>query len=310
MLTWTALSMTPILFVAPNPTLEQLEQILLNCLIAGASYALISVGFNVIYSTSKVYDFGYGGAYTFGAYLSWSLSAKLGMTFGVSALITVCAVGLIGCVVELLLYAPMRNKGATPLLLMLASLGMYIVMENAIVILWGSGVKADRPSWVRPIEWMHARITSGQLAIVLVSVALMVAITLGLHFTRRGLGLRAVASNPMLARLNGLAVSKFLLGARSTGYMLASFAGVMVALDKDLVPTIGFSALLVAIVAAIMGGIGSYGGAVAGGLILAFVESLTTWYLSSEWQNSAAFLVLLLVLLFRPRGLFSRSPGG
>jgi branched-chain amino acid transport system permease protein len=284
-----------------------LSQILLDSLIAGSIYALVALGFGLVYSTAGFFHFAHGAVYAAGAYLVFSAwSAGLSLYFAVP--LAIVGGMLIGMLMEIGIYRPLRRKRASNLTLLIASLGMFIVGQNLISLIFGDDTKTLRTGLVSEgIPILGARLTKVQLGIITSSVLLIGCCWFLLKKTKIGRAMRAVADDPQLAAIRGINVDRVILFAFAVGSALVVTAATLVALDSDMTPMMGFYALLVAVVAVIAGGIGSIPGAALGGLLIGAAEQLGAWRLPTEWQQTIVFSILILFLTFRPQGFLGRS---
>ena len=285
-----------------------LPQLTANALIAAGAYCLVAVGFGLIFATTRFFHFAHGAVYAWGAYLAFLFVKVLGLPLPVGAALAVVLCAGLGAAFELVLYRPLRARGASPLVLLLASLGAYVVLQNLISLFFGDQTQTLRSGVVRVgLPILGARVTPIQLVIIGAAVLLTAAVWLLLKRTRLGLEMRAVANDPALALVSGVRSSRVILATFVLGSALAGLAGILVALDVDMTPTMGMNALMMGVVAVIVGGTGSVPGAALGALLLAFAQHFGVWHISSKWQDAIAFVVLLLFLLFRPEGFLGRK---
>lgn len=285
-----------------------LRQLLLNGVIAGASYLLVALSFAIIYRVARFFHFAHGIVFTAGAYLTFVFRIWLGFPFSWSILIAVALSTLLGCLMEFSVYRPLRHKGSSSLVLLLASLGTYIVLQNVISIVFGDDTKSIRSKAVEEgFNILGARITPVQLLIICVSAVLTIAVMIFLEKTKAGKAIRAVANDPELANISGINSNRVTLWVFAMGSALAATAGILVALDVDMTPTMGLNALMMGIVVAIIGGIGRIPGVILGALLLGMAQHLGVWKIGSQWQDAIAFGVLLVFLLFRPQGFLGRE---
>ena len=284
------------------------NQLLLNSIIAGSTYTLIALSFSLIYSTTKFFHFAHGAVYTFCPYFAYLFTIILGIPLFISIPLAVASSSIVGVLTELLIYKPLRRKGTTPLILLLASLGIYIVLQNIISMSFGDDTKTLRNGIVREgLEILGARITPIQIAIIIVSMFLLIACWALMRYTKIGTAMRAVASAPDLALVSGIDSDRVILFTFALGSALAGVAAILVSFDIDMTPTMGMNALMMGVVAVIIGGVGSIPGAALGGFLLAFAQNFGVWKISSQWQDAIAFIILLLFLLYRPYGIFGKK---
>ena len=252
-----------------------IEQLLVNGIIAGSIYSLVAVGFALIYQTTRFFHFAHGAVYTFGAYFAYLFYVQLGLDRLLAFPLACIATMLLGVGLEVSIYRPMRNRKATDLTLLIASLGLYIVLQNVISMIWGDDTKTMRTGEVvEGHEVLGARITDIQIAIIITSAVLITLIALMLTRTKFGKALRALANDPELARLSGINSDRYIMYAFAIGSFLAAVAAIMISFDTDMTPTMGFNALVMGVIAVIVGGIGSLPGAALGGLFIGLAQNL------------------------------------
>jgi len=285
------------------------EQLVLNGIIAGSIYSLVALGFAVIYQTTRFFHFAHGAVYTFGAYFAFLFYTQLGLDRLFAFPLACVSTMILGVVLEVSIYKPMRKNKATDLTLLIASLGLYIVLQNVISIVWGDDTKTMRSGEVvEGHEVFGARITDVQIMIIVTSIVLITLMALLLTRTKFGKALRALANDHELALLSGVNSDRYIMYAFAIGSFLAAVAAIMISFDTDMTPTMGFNALVMGVIAVIVGGIGSLPGAALGGLLIGLAQNLGVWKLPSKWQDTIAFVILILFLLFRPYGILGKKP--
>ena len=285
-----------------------IQQLLLNGLIAGSIYSLVALGFSLIYQTTRFFHFAHGAIYTFGAYFAYLFYIQLG--YGRIVAFPLACVGamVLGAGCEVLVYKQMRKRKATDLTLLIASLGLYTLLQNIISMAWGDDTKTMRTGEV--VEGhavLGARITDVQIMVIAATVILITLMTLILTQMKFGKTLRALANDSELAQLSGINSDRYILYAFSIGSFLAAVAAIMISFDTDMTPTMGFNALVMGVVAVIVGGIGSLPGAALGGLLIGLAQNLGVYWLPSKWQDTIAFVILILFLLLRPYGILGKK---
>ncbi len=279
-------------------------QICLNTLHSASVIALIAVGFALIFRATHFFHFAHAILYTSGAYLVFAFKTKIGSPTWLAIPLALLAATCVGCLIELLIYKPLRNRKASPLILLLASLGLYIVLQNVISMIFGDDTKIIRSEGIQAgINIFGAHVTPIQLATLLLSLLLLLIVTLLLKKTRIGRSIRAVASDATLADLSGIDSNRVILIVMGLGSFLAAVAGILVALDVDMTPTMGMQPLMLAVVATIVGGIRSLWGIALASLLLASAQQLTAWQIGAQWQECAAFVVLVAFLVVWPKGV-------
>ncbi|HEX9185267.1 MAG TPA: branched-chain amino acid ABC transporter permease [Burkholderiales bacterium] len=280
-------------------------QLLVNGLVNGSHYALLGLSFGLIFGTTRITHFAYGPLYALSAYACWWASAKLGLPLAAAAAFGIGAGAVAGVLCYVLLYRPFERAGSPPLVILIASLGLLILLENAIGIVFGTDTKvvAAPPAGIFVLG--PAVFTSVQLAQVGALAAIALALWLFLSRTRFGRAVLAQTDNPEMATIVGIDTQRMSLLVFALGSAIAAVPACLVLVKDGATAHMGFVAVFMGFVAVVVGGIGSLRGAVAGGYALGLVESLGLWKIPSEWQSTIAFVVLFLVLLFRPQGLFS-----
>lgn len=283
-------------------------QILLNTIVVCFSYSLIACGFSIVYSTTRFIHFTQGIAFTLSPYCAYLLTSKVGLPVIYSILLAVLFTTIVGMLIEVLAYRPLRRKGSSLLMLLLSSLGIYIILQNLISLIFGDDTKSLRTGDVSVgMEFLGARITTVQVVIIVTSIFLLLSCWALMKYTRIGATMRAVAANPELAFVTGIDTDKVILFTFAIGSALAGIAGILISFDTDMTPTMGMNALMMGVVAIIIGGVGSIPGAALGAFLLAFAQNFGVWKISSQWQDAIAFIVLLLFLLLRPQGFFGKK---
>ena len=279
----------------------QLWQALANGVMTGALLAIPAIGFSTIFAVLRYPSFAIAGWVTLGAFAGWIANTRLG--FPVLALIPVAflAAGLVGGLLENASLRALRPAGA--LTVAIGSIGLNIVVENVIRFFYGNDLRGfDLP--LKPdLRFGGVRIGPQQIENLLMALATMVAVFLFLRFSRFGRGMRAVADNPDLARLKGIDPGTISQAALVLGCGLAGVGGVLLGLDTSIDPLTGYRVLLSVFAAAVLGGLGSIPGAVAGALALGLAEELALLVAPPTYRTGIGFVAILLMLTFRPRGL-------
>ncbi len=298
--------------------LPQLLQQLFNGLSLGAIYALIAIGYTMVYGIIGMINFAHGDIYMIGAYVGLVTLSAVGTQSGlpiwfIIALMLVVAVvitGLYGFAVEQVAYKPLR--GSPRLVALISAIGMSIFLQNWVAL--GQGARDMAVPALLPGaftfnlgEGFDVYIPYARVLIIVVAVALMIALTLYIKHSRMGRASRACAQDMHMANLLGIDTNRVISFTFILGAMLAAVGGVLIALAVGkLNPFIGFIAGIKAFTAAVLGGIGSIPGAMLGGVVLGVAETFAAAYISSEYKDIVAFGLLVLILLFRPTGLLGK----
>lgn len=283
-------------------------QAVLNSLVSASWIALVAIGFMLIFHTTHFFHFAHGVVFTGAAYLTLLFNKSLGLPLSFSLAFAIMLSAFLGCLMDILVYRPLRHRDAPPLVMLLASLGLYVIFQNVIALVFGNETRTIRFGMVQEgIEFLGGRITTIQVLTACVSAALLIAVWIMVRKTKVGMAMLAVANNPELASLSGIEVDRVILYAFAIGSLLAGVAGVLVALDVDMTPTMGMNALMMAVVAVMIGGIGSVPGVALGALLLGMARHIGVLKIGSQWQDAIAFVILLIFLLMRPEGVLGKK---
>lgn len=292
--------------------MEMLLQQVINGLTIGSVYALLALGFTMIFGVLNLINFAHGEFFSIGAYVSMTVLVMGGLlTVGlplpiiviVMFAVAIAASSSVGVIVERLAYRPIGRERRIQLLI--TSLGVSIFLQNAIMLLWGKRFVAY-PEVIKAesFEFAGAVITNIQIMIIVVSVLLMWGLHLYVQNTRMGKAMRATSLDPVTVTLMGVNVNRIVTFCFILGSGLGGVAGVMVGLQYGVLTfMMGFLAVVKAFTAVILGGMGNIPGAVVGGLILGMLEAFGAGYISAQWKDVIAFVILIVVLVLRPTGL-------
>ena len=284
-----------------------LVQIILNTLASAGLIALVAVGFSVIYSTVRFFHFAHGAVFTVSGYAFFWLITSGHLSPWAGVPIAVAMGGILGVLTELAVYRPLRCHDASGLVFLLASLGMFIVLENLVILGFGEETRVMRGGSVA--EGLHVlggHVTLVQLYTIVSSAILCSSTAFLLRFTQVGRIIRAVANDAELAKCVGVDIDSIILLVFGVGSALAAIAAILMGYDVGLSPTMGFSVLLLGVVAAVVGGMGSVSGAVFGALLISAAQNFTAWCLPTQWQDAITFLILVVFLVLRPQGFFGK----
>lgn len=284
--------------------MDLLIQLFVTGLINGCHYALLGIGFGLIFATTRIVHFAYGPIFTFAAYIAWFVSGSLGLSIWLGLIAAVAGAALLGVGSYVLIYRPLERRNAPVLVPLIASLGVYIVLENLVGIVFGTGVRV-----VENVESsVHflgpAFFTSIHVWQVVSLLLIGGALAAFLRWTRYGQATLAMTDDPEMARIIGIDTVRVSLLVFAIGSAISAVPAVLILLKDGASSHMGFAAVFMAFVAVIVGGVGSLRGAAAGGFLLGLVQSLGLWQIPTEWQASIAFVVLFLMIMLRPEGLF------
>ncbi len=285
---------------------------LINGLAVGGIYALIALGYTMVYGVMRLINFAHGDLFTIGSYLgmtilaTYAVTAYLGPFAGVLVLImmVMVLVGIVGVILERVAYRPVRQ--ADRLSAVVSALGASIFFSNLVMLIWGPRFRVY-PEDIMPritLNILGLDVPLLRILVLVTSLCLMGILYFFVQKTRTGTAIRAVAIDHGAARLMGINVNRIISLVFLIGPALGGAAGVMVGLYYGQVNfTMGWSYGLKAFIAAVLGGIGNIPGAMLGGLLLGVIEALGAAFISTAWKDGIAFIVLILILIFRPTGL-------
>lgn len=280
-------------------------QYIMNGLISGGILALPAVAFSLLYGILRFPNFAIGAYLTAGGFIAYAANVTLGLPIYLTFVLTMVASGLLGVGVDRLAFKPMRNR--RPLTLAIVSIGVSFILENIARFIWGNDLKSYNIPVLRGMEWAGIRIGKEQVLILGVALVSMALVQILLRFTRMGKAMRAVADNPMLASVKGIDSERVISWTSYIGAALAGAAGVMVGIDTSIDPLLGFKLVLSIFASAILGGIGSASTAAGGAFFVGLAEEVSMIWLPATYKSAIGFSMILLVLLFRPQGLFGRN---
>lgn len=283
-------------------------QVIINGIIIGGIYALMAIGFNLIFSSVRFFHLLYGILAVLGIYLTRMFLIIFKLNFFISLILGAVLTGLVSLLFWQFLYQPLVKRKASDLVLMVTSFGALIVVQNIIALIWKNNTYSiSITDTIKPgYEFFGLTITFNQLIILFTSLILMITLELFLSRTKYGMAIRAIGDNVDLTNILGIKTNQIILLVFFIGTFMSSVAGTLVALEIGVRPTYGLWLVLKAIIASIIGGIGSMRGALVGGLLLGVVENIGIYFIGANWQEVTAFSLLTAFLLFKPQGLFSK----
>ena len=279
-------------------------QILANGLCISAVYVVLALGFGLIYFTTKNFHIAHGAVYTLGAYVGYQVMVNWSGPIWLAALAVICVCAASGCIMEILIYKPLVKRKSPPEVVMIASLGTYILAVNLLALVAGNDAKVLRFEVERTYMFGSARLTAVQLAQVVVALLVVLLLRLVLTKSLAGKYWRAVADNQVLGSVLGFRVSRIRLGVFAAGSALAGLAGFLRALDVGMTPYVGMQAVVTSAVACILGGLGLFLAPIGGALVVGLLQGVVMWYASAAWESAVTFWLLILFLVFRPQGFF------
>ncbi|GAB6280358.1 MAG: branched-chain amino acid ABC transporter permease [Thermovirga sp.] len=288
--------------------METLLQQIINGLSLGSVYALIAVGYSLVYSILLFSNFAYGGFLVIGGYICYYTLAAVGHNIWIASLLAMLGAGASAVLVERLAYKPIRERTNVTLYLLIASMGMSIVIENIFVVTVGGRFRALPPVIpTNPVSVFGLATTSAfDILSLVMAILFLTSLQVFLSRTKWGLAIRAASYDLRTAGLMGVNVNQLISIVFFVAGLLAAVGGIFLSVRYTLYPQLGFITIK-AFVAAVIGGLGSLPGAVVGSLILGLAEMLTAGFISSQMRDIVVFGMLVLTLLWRPTGLFGKQ---
>lgn len=281
-------------------------QILLNGLLQGILFGAIGVAFALVYRTTKVFHLAVGGVGALAPYLVLAANST-GLPVWVSAVFAILAMACLGILIEESIHWPFSRKQSPAEVHLIASLGAYLVIVQCIALIWGNETQVLRMGVDQTWTVFEVTLAQAQVLGPALALAATMALFVWLNGASRGLELRALADNPILVSLLGRNVRALRRWIFALSAALASIAALAVAWDVGFDPHVGLKAVLLGMVAMIIGGTGSFVGPFVGGVLLGVLRAEVVWFGSARWEEAVTFTLLGLFLFFRPQGIFARK---
>lgn len=286
--------------------MDQFLQHLLNALMLGGTYALLGIGLTMIFGIMRVVNFTHGELYTFGAYMVFFFAMTLSTNFFLALVFAMVLGVALGAAIEFVLLRPLR--GASIDTTMLIMIGAWIALQNSEQLVWtGVAKSVIHPFPAEPVVLGPLSVSWIRIFVFCVAILLIVGAHLLIHRTRLGKAMRSTFQDRETAALMGVNINAIHTATFALGSGLAAAAGALLGPVFVLVPSMGDMAALKSFAIVILGGLGSFKGATLGGFMLALVEEMGAGYISSGYRDAMGFLIIIVVLIFRPTGLFARA---
>ena len=273
----------------------------------GSMYAIIALGYTMVYGIAKMLNFAHGDIIMVGGYISLMAISSLGLPSWLAVILAIVVCTVLGILIEGLAYKPLRS--APSLAVLITAIGVSYFLQNAALLIWGASPKAYTPVIAGAVKLFDGQLTVSYVSLLTVAVCLviMAALTVFTSKSKMGKAMRAVSEDKAAAQLMGINVNFTISMTFAIGSALAAVAGVLLCSSyTSLMPTTGSMPGIKAFTAAVFGGIGSIPGAFLGGILLGMIESLSKAYISTQLANSIVFAVLIVTLLVRPSGLLGK----
>ncbi|WP_318616861.1 branched-chain amino acid ABC transporter permease [Sporosarcina sp. YIM B06819] len=286
--------------------MEWLQQ-LINGISLGSIYALIALGYTMVYGIIKLINFAHGEVFMIGAFIGYFCIAGWGLGLFPALLVAMTSCAIIGVIIERIAYKRLRN--ATRIAVLITAIGVSLLIQNGFIYMRGAQPEAYPAVFAnKSFAFFGAQISSQSILILSVSIGLMIILQFIVHKTKIGKAMRAVSYDSEAAKLMGINVDNTISATFAIGSALAGAAGVIFGIYYTKIdPLMGIIPGLKAFVAAVLGGIGIIPGAMVGGLVLGVVETFVSAIGFSLWRDAAAFIILILILIFKPSGIFGKN---
>ena len=287
--------------------MEAFLQQLINGLSLGSIYALIALGYTMVYGIIKLINFAHGDIYMVGAFVGYTAMNSLHLSFFPALILSMVFCAVLGVAIERIAYKPLRN--ATRVAALITAIGMSYLLQNGMIYLVGSETRAFPQVIKNKIyEFMGLQVSQTQILIFATTIILMLALQLIVQKTKMGKAMRAVSTDADAARLMGINVDNVISFTFALGSSLAGAAGVLVGLYYNSIePMMGYAPGLKAFIAAVLGGIGIIPGAMFGGFTIGIIETLVSGYGGSLIKDAVVYLILIVILIFKPSGLLGKN---
>lgn len=282
---------------------------LINGISLGSVYAIIALGYTMVYGIAKMLNFAHGDVIMVGAYISFCMTAYLGLSPAIAVVCAMAVCTLLGILIEGLAYKPLRRAGS--LAVLITAIGVSYFLQNIALLIWGSAPKTfSSITNFDSLSFFDGKliITPESIVTVAACIIIMICLTLFTSKTKLGKGMRAVSEDKDAAELMGINVNVTISLTFAIGSALAAIAGVLLCSSYPvLVPTTGSMPGIKAFTAAVFGGIGSIPGAMIGGILLGIIEIFAKSYISTSLSDAIVFAILILVLLVKPTGILGKK---
>jgi neutral amino acid transport system permease protein len=296
-----------VLVMIASKGLHDVAQTGLNGLSSGSIYALGAVGLTLVYGILKLVNFAHGDFLTFGAYMAYLVNVTWGLPLVVAVFWAMAMTALLGIFLEKVMWGPMRARGAGMLQLLLMSIGLALVIRYAIQFVWSTELRQLNVNVTDTVKFLGLTIGRTNLVVIIIGFAVLISTGVMLRYTLLGKRMRALSDDLDLAETSGIDTSRVILWTWVFAAGFAGLAGVLAGAITQLQPELGFELLLPIFAAVVMGGIGNAYGALSAGILLGLVIEWSTLFIDARWKTAIGFLVLILVLIIRPQGIFGRA---
>lgn len=284
-----------------------LLQLLINGFINGAIFALVALGFSIVYNTTRIFHIAYAVIYMIAPYFVYTFFVIHGFNLWIAAVLAIFLTIAVSLAMELIVYKPLSKRKSSGNVILISSIGLMIIVINLIALFYGNDTKILNREISDSIRIGKLIITHSQLWQLGISAFLISGFMLFLRFSKFGIKTRAMRDDEILCRVFALDTFKFRNYLFVLSALFAGAGGIVVAWDVGMDPYVGMPMLLNAVVALIIGGIGKFHAPVVGGFVIGVLQSLVIWKFSANWMEGVTFALLIIFLVFRPQGFFGEK---
>ncbi len=285
-----------------------MNQIIFNILYSSSIITLIAISFNFIFISTKFLNLAHAAIITFAGYFCHLFYNQLNLSIWIAVILGLVFSVIISLFIELSVYRILRKSNTPSSLMLIASLGIYVILQNCISMFWGDDTKTIRISDVKiGNEIIGIHYTNIQLVTIILSTTLFILAVSFLKFHKTGRNIRAIFSNIELVNIQGINSNQIILWSCGISSFLAAIVGLLIAFDNGFSPSVGFNLLLYGIVATVIGGVGSTWGIIGGALLLATAQHLGAYFIDSKWMDAITYIILILFLIWRPLGFSGKQ---
>lgn len=285
--------------------MEILSQLIVNSVIAGAMYALMALGFNLIYSVTRFFNLAHGVAAAAGGYAVFYLTSSLGQNVYIATAAGIVSAGFLGYGFDRLVFLRLRRRKTSSMVQLVASLGLLTSVQAVLAILFTNEFQTF-PAGHTLYNVLGGAITGTQTAVVASGFFITLLLALILRHTMFGKAVNAVSDDAEVARIVGIDTDRVTGRVFFMGSAIAGIAGILTGFDTGLEPTMGMGLLLKGVIACIIGGMGNVWGGTAGSMLLGFAENFGIWKIPGQWKDAISFVILIAFLLLRPEGMIKK----
>ena len=284
-----------------------LPQLIANSIISGSLYAIIAIGFAFLYDSVKFFDLAYGGVAVVGSYLFYYFFSELHLPLIFALVLALLASSALAYVLYKSVYEHIRKKKASKLVLLIASLGVFTVLQSLIAIFFTSEFRTFTSASVQEFTLLNASFTIVHLAMLASALIIFTGLMLFRKYTSLGRAIVAVSDDEEVSKIVGINTKRVVGYVFAISGAISALSGILVGFDTGIQPTMGLILMLKGVIAAIIGGFGTLPGALLGGYLLGFVENFGSFAIGGEWKDAIAFVLLILFLIIRPKGIIKRN---